>query len=225
MPKKRKRKIVICIAFAILGCVFIFFILFSFTLKQQGDIIVYRGVEYKIAPRMDFIAQVELDGYRRIGYAKLNLFPYIAVYAPMGKTPDFLVFEGGRRICFAEGKYPDELDTEYAKMSAETSGSLPVEHNSPINLSKEICQIPNTYPESDPASDLYSYCILLKCYLQIPNNTYRMIDIYENGGTYYLRVFGDDRKADDYERYYAIIEGSSLHTLILETMTTGQSNQ
>lgn len=226
MNKKRRRKITACIVFAGLLCLFVFIAVLSFAvLRQQGDVIVYRGVKYEIAYKTDFIAYVDLDGYRKIGYAKLNLFPYIAVYAPPVENPDHLVFDGGRRICFAEGEYPDELTTEYLKILAENSEGFQIEYTDAMDLSKEVSPVPNAYPEFDPSSDVYSLIVRLTCYLPAPNNTYRTIKVFENNGIYYIRDFGDDRDATDYERYYAVIEGSCLHTLILETIAAGQSSR
>lgn len=195
-------------------------------LEQHGDTIIYNGTEYIIARDFaDFIANVDLTGYRRVGYAKLNLFPYISVYAKPGDNPDHLVFNEGLRICFAEGCYPGLLTTEYSRILFKYShDEMPTEYNNSMTLSDQVLPTPNAEPSDDAEGEMYVYCLLMLCYLQEPNNTYRLVNIYKQNETYYVEDMGDRLHGTD-SQYYAIIDGSDLHKLILEALAAKEPSE
>lgn len=195
-------------------------------LEQSRDalhrkILIYNGMEYRSAEHYIFSDGVDTAGYTIIGYAKLNIFPYMPVYAKNIENPDFVVFDSGYIVYFRSDKFPNLLATEYSWATLIESADCPgIRYDQTLILSEHISPEPVTDASENVDSRMYTYVAELCCYLREPQNTYSMIPIYENSGVYFLYLGGINSDVPDCDKYYPIIEGSDLHLLVLELLSS-----
>lgn len=191
-------------------------------LDQYSNTLVYNGAEYSFCDDTKFHVNIDTSGYEFVGYGKLNLFPYLRVYAEEKENPNFLVFAGGEHAYFLKETFPDRLSTVFAKVLFKNGFSTVKEVDSPTlladGLSPEL-----TYEPVHNGKNTYTSVIRLYCYLDYLPDTYWVTDVFECAGCYYLEYFVDHTANGNMWVYRAVIEGSELHSWILEVLADTQA--
>lgn len=223
----KRKKVIIVIAAVVLLCLIISAVSIDFAnniLEQNGDILIYDGVEYLSTKHTDIIADVSTFGYRKVGYGALNFIP-MPVYAERVDSPEYLVFYGGSVVYFLKDAFPDRLSTEYAEIHIECIESgIATKITGPLTFSSDVLD-PICYALEDPARDAYLRVARIVCFFANPHNVQRTVRVYENDGVYYLEDSYKDANSNDYKRYCPVIEGSKLHLWILEVVSGNQTNE